>query len=247
MATFVLVPGAWMGGWAWKYLARRLRAAGHDVYTPTLTGLGERVHLARPEIDLETHLRDVVNLIEFEDLSGVLLLGHSYAGFVVTGVADRIPERIRNLIYLDTGVPSGGKSLFETVGTEFQQFVEAAAREGGDGWRWPLPPAEVLGSFVSIHGISADDLHWFYDKATPHPLGTVRQTLDLQHQGAPPFGRTLIACTSGRDESWPAAEQARTSPGWHYAEIATGHWPMFSTPERLAEILNEVAEGSPSR
>jgi pimeloyl-ACP methyl ester carboxylesterase len=247
MATFVLVPGAWMGGWSWKYLTPLLRAAGHDVYTPTLTGLGERAHLASPDVDLDLHLRDVINVIEYEGLTDVLLLGHSYAGFVVTGVADRVPDRIRNLIYLDTGVASGGKSVFETVGDEFRQMVEEAARASGDGSGWPIPPAETLGSFISVDGISDADLRWFYAKATAHPVGTLRQPLELQHQGTPPFGRTMISCTSGRSGPTPWAEHARTSPDWGYAEIATGHWPMFSTPERLAEILNEVAEGSPAR
>ena len=146
------------------------------------------------------------------------------------------------MIYLDTGAPTGGTSMFEAAGEQFQQFVEEAARRGGDGWRWPLPPAEMLGSFVSIDGIDEADLRWFYAKATPHPLGTLRQPLRLEHQGARPFGRTMIACTSGRDQPTVWAERARTSPEWGYAEIATGHWPMFSTPERLAEVLLSVAD-----
>ena len=117
------------------------------------------------------------------------------------------------MIYLDTGAPTGGTSMFEAAGEQFQQFVEEAARRGGDGWRWPLPPAEMLGSFVSIDGIDEADLRWFYAKATPHPLGTLRQPLRLEHQGARPFGRTMIACTSGRDQPTVWAERARNVAG----------------------------------
>ena len=113
MTTYVLIGGGWLGGWCWQRIARRLRDDDHDVYPATLTGLGERVHLASPQVDLETHITDVVNLIEFEDLHDVMLLGHSYGGLVVTGVADRIPERISELVYLDTTPLSDGGMLIE--------------------------------------------------------------------------------------------------------------------------------------
>src|SRR5687768_12643354 len=111
MTQFVLVPGAWLGGWAWRDVAERLRRAGHDAYPVTLTGLGERVHLARPEVDLEMHIADVTNLVEFEDLADVVLVGHSYAGLVVEGVADRIPDRVAKVVYLDTGPMPDGWSM----------------------------------------------------------------------------------------------------------------------------------------
>ena len=114
MATYVLVGGGWLGGWCWRPIARQLRADGHDAYPVTLTGLGERVHLASPEINLDTHITDVVNLIRFEDLHDVVLLGHSYAGLVVTGVADRVPERIAQLVYLDTGAFPDGTVLIDS-------------------------------------------------------------------------------------------------------------------------------------
>src|ERR671910_3846047 len=113
MATYVLVGGAWLGGWCWKPIARRLRDQGHDAYPLTLTGLGERAHLASPEVDLETHITDVVNLIEFEDLRDVVLLGHSYANLVVTGVADRVPERISRVVYLDAGPFPSDRAFIE--------------------------------------------------------------------------------------------------------------------------------------
>ena len=118
MTTYVLVGGAWLGGWCWQPVAHRLRDNGHDVYPATLTGLGERVHLASAEVDLETHITDVVNLIEYEGLRDVVLLGHSYGGLVVTGAADRIPERISQLVYLDTGPLPDGAVLIETFPPE---------------------------------------------------------------------------------------------------------------------------------
>src|SRR5918996_3185681 len=123
MSVYVLVGGGWLGGWCWQEVARRLREEGHDVYPVTLTGLGERVHLASPQVDLETHIADVVNLIEYEDLHDVVLLGHSYAGLVVTGAADRIPERISQLVYLDTGPIPNGTALIETFPTEGRSHI----------------------------------------------------------------------------------------------------------------------------
>jgi pimeloyl-ACP methyl ester carboxylesterase len=128
MATYVLVPGAWLGGWAWQPIARQLRDRGHDVYPVTLTGLGDRVHLASPQVGLDTYLADVVNLIEAEDLHDLVLLGHSYAGIVVTGVADRLPERIAQVVYLDSGPAPDGASFLDT------QEQRSSSTSNG---RWP--------------------------------------------------------------------------------------------------------------
>jgi pimeloyl-ACP methyl ester carboxylesterase len=144
MTSYVLVGGAWLGGWCWRPVTRRLREDGHDVYPVTLTGLGERAHLARPEVDLDTHISDVVNVIEFEDLSEVVLLGHSYAGFVVTGVVDRVGDRISRLVYLDSGPAPDGASFMDMQSREARQHIERRAAELGDGWRLPLPSWEEL-------------------------------------------------------------------------------------------------------
>jgi pimeloyl-ACP methyl ester carboxylesterase len=133
MATYVLVGGGWLGGWCWQPIARRLREEGHDAYPVTLTGLGERVHLARPEVDLKTHIADVVNLVEFEDLHDVVLLGHSYAALVVTGAADRIPERISQIVYLDAGTFPSGLALIDTFPPEARHHIESQVEELGDG------------------------------------------------------------------------------------------------------------------
>src|SRR4051794_12250519 len=172
MATFVLVPGAWLGGWCWQQVTPKLIAAGHRVYTPTLTGLGERVHLGRPETNIDTHIQDIVNVLEFEDIQDATLLGHSYAGFVVTGVAERVPARLRQVIYLDATVPKAGQSFFDGAGPVFQSVVEESARASGDASRWQLPPFEVIGQYTSIDGIDEAGRAWFREKSSPHPVGT---------------------------------------------------------------------------
>src|SRR5829696_5503835 len=140
MATFVLVHGAFVGGWCWRWVAPYLRGAGHDVYNPTLTGHGERVHLASPRVDLETHIEDVVNVLRYEDLSGVVLVGWSYGGMVVAGAADRAPERVSHIVYLDSDVPRDGDT---SAPRSAHAKLEALARAHGDGWRVPPEATRV--------------------------------------------------------------------------------------------------------
>ena len=166
MTAYVLVGGAWLGGWCWKPVARRLRDNGHDAYTVTLTGLGERAHLATPQVDLETHITDVVNLIEYEGLRDVVLVGHSYAGLVVTGAADRISERISELVYLDTAPLPDGTTLIETFPPEVREHIERQVEELGEGWRWPMPPQEELANFGSLEGVDDDHLRLLRSRAT---------------------------------------------------------------------------------
>src|SRR3954471_14095169 len=140
MATFVVAHGAWSSGWAWKKLRPLLRAAGHEVFTPSFTGLGERSHLATPEVGLETHIQDVVNVLFYEDLTNVILLGHSYGGMVATGAADRMPERIRKVVYLDAFVPRDGQSLNDLP--RRQEGGAAVGPPPADGWLVPpMPPS----------------------------------------------------------------------------------------------------------
>jgi pimeloyl-ACP methyl ester carboxylesterase len=140
MATYVLVHGAWHGGWMWGAVAQELRAAGHDVFTPTLTGSGERVHLMSPEIGLDTHILDIVNVFHYENLSDVNLVGWSYGGMVVTGVAEQVPGKIHQLIYLDCFVPENGQSLADVLGPEITAMAGQLAAAYGDGWRVPYFP-----------------------------------------------------------------------------------------------------------
>src|SRR5262249_26513263 len=138
MATFVLVHGTTGGGWVWKSIATTLRQAGHEVYTPTLTGLGERVHLLNREVGLGTHIDDVANLLRFEDLDNVLLVGHSYAGMVITGVADQLPDRIAHLLFFDAVIPENGESTLDLTAPESRKQMEERVRTSGDGWLIPV-------------------------------------------------------------------------------------------------------------
>ena len=141
MAVFVVAHGAWSAAWAWKKMRPLLRAAGHELWTPTYTGLGERAHLASPAIDLDTHIADVIGMLEMEDLRDVVLIAHSYGGMVATGVADRVPERIAQLVYLDAFVPRDGQSLFDLQPAEARTRMRELARTDGEGWR--LPPTQM--------------------------------------------------------------------------------------------------------
>src|SRR3954447_6789466 len=171
MATFVLVHGAWLGGWVWKEVAALLREAGHEVYTPTLTGLGERSHLANREIGLDTHICDVVQVLEYEDLWDVVLVGHSYGGMVITSVADCVPDRLAHLVYLDAFVPDDGQSLHDLVPTDGSTRDREMARREGDGWRIPLEEPWCMGT--------NDVLRWMHPYPTDQPLRSFDQPLYL--------------------------------------------------------------------
>ena len=164
MATFLVAHGAWSAGWAWKKMRPLLRAKGHEIFTPTYTGLGERVHLASPQVDLETHIADMLGVLQFEDLRAVVLIGHSYGGMVATGVADRAPERVAQLVYVDAFVPRDGQCLFDLLGAEGSARMREAARTVGDGWRTPpgpVPPGHLRGGHRLGHPTA-------YDAAAPH-------------------------------------------------------------------------------
>ena len=251
MTTYVLAGGAWLGGWCWQEVARRLREEGHDAYPVTLTGLGERVHLASPEIDLETHITDVVKLIEFEDLNDVVLLGHSYAGLVVTGAADRIFERISELVYLDTvPLPEGG-SLIEKFPPELRRRTEEQVEELGEGWKFPIPPQEELADMASLEGVDEDHLRLLYSRATPQPFGTYTQPLHLENPAREELPKVGIVCSFSLEQveemiaSGDPVFRGLDRPEWRFVELPTGHWPMFSRPEDFAELLLDLPSGKP--
>lgn len=236
MATFVLVHGAWGGAWSWnRFIAPVLRQAGHDVHAVTLTGLGERSHLASPEVDLDTHIQDVVNVIFYEDLSNVVLAGHSYGGMVITGVADRCPERLAHLVYLDAAVPSDGQSLADGSGPERRREREDLARREGDGWKIPPGPMQ------------SDDppeiVEWAQPRRAPQSLKTFTQPVRLT-RGETTLPRTFVYCSAGKPADSPAAARARrlqADPRWRYVELQTGHNLHYSAPAETAEILRRVA------
>src|SRR5829696_5267755 len=196
MTAYVLVGGTWLGGWCWQEVARRLRDNGHDAYPLTLTGLGERVHLASPEVDLETHITDVVKVVEFEDLHDIVLLGHSYAGLVVTtGTADRIPERISELVYLDSAPLPDGAALIETFPPEARQRIERQVEELGDGWRFPMPPPEELAEYGSLEGLDESQLELLRSRAVAQPFGTYTQPLRLDDPARETLPKVGILCS----------------------------------------------------
>jgi pimeloyl-ACP methyl ester carboxylesterase len=243
MTTYVLVGGAWLGGWCWQPVARWLRDNGHDAYPVTLTGLDERVHLARPEVDLETHIKDVVNLVEFEELHDIVLLGHSYAGLVVTGAADRIPERISRLVYLDTGPIPSGTALIDLFPPEARRHIEGQVEELGDGWRFPMPLPEELASMGSLEGLDDNLLKELRSRAVPQPFGTYTQPLRLENPVREELTKVAILCSFSLDQvkemiarDEPVFREL-VGPTWQFLELPTGHWPMFSRPEDLANML----------
>jgi pimeloyl-ACP methyl ester carboxylesterase len=248
MAKYVLVGGAWLGGWCWQPIARQLRNQGHDAYPVTLTGLGERSHLAGPEVDLETHITDVVNLIKFEDLRDVVLLGHSYAGIVVTGAADQIPERIAQLVFLDSGPVADGLAYLDTQSPEVREHAERGVRTHGDGWRLPMPSWDELENVhgASLEGLGEERRELMRSRAVAQPFGTYTQPLRLGNAGREVLPKLLIT------NSFPLAQveeliasehpwfRELAGPEWRFVELPTGHWPMFSRPDDLAELLIDI-------
>ena len=250
---FVLVPGACLGGWVWSDVTTALRSQGHDVYPVTLTGLGERVHLAGPSVDLETHVEDVVNLLDHEQLSDVVLVGHSYSGTVVTAVADRRPERLQAVVYLDTSPLPDGTAITDVQSPEQRELQRAATVADGDGWSWPAPDAQTLrsGVFGSAGGLSDEQLRELAERATPHPYATFTTPVRLGGDGPPPsVRRVAIFCADGGTDLATVRELiAAGHPGaaafadedWELHELPTGHWAMISLPDALAGLLHEIA------
>lgn len=237
MATFVLVPGAWLGAWAWRRVTPLLRAAGHDVHPVTLTGLGDRAHLGGASTDMSTHAHDVVALLEAEELTEVILVGHSYAGAVVTVVAGQVPERIAELVYLDAEVPAPGVSLFDSAGADYREYMEARARAAGDPTRMPFLTDDELDQFYGEHGLGGDDLRWLRVHAVSLPMGTSTEPVGPGPDLAA-VPHTFIRCTG---TPGPGLVEPGLA-GWEYAELPTGHWPMVTLPDELARLLDERAQ-----
>lgn len=234
--TYVLVHGAFHGGWCWRYVAEALTAAGHRVFTPTQTGLGQARHLLSRAITLDTFILDIAGLIEAEELNDVTLVGHSLAGVVISGVADRMPERIRNLVFLDAVLVDGGQSPFGVFPAEIADGRRRLAAEQGLGLAVPPPAVSALG--VPEDHPRAD---WLRRRLTPHPLGVYESTLTLRAPLGAGLPCTYIACTSPKYPVLDSSRRlARARPGWTWLEIATGHEPMVTEPEALARMLLRI-------
>lgn len=238
MAMFLLIHGAWHGGWCWKKVTPLLRTAGHEVCTPTLTGLGERAHLLSPEVTLETHVQDVVGVLEYEDFREVVLVGHSYGGMVITAVADRATDRLAHLVYLDAFVPQDGQALVELVGPTFSAMYEEQARTEGEGLRVPVPtPAPER------WGVTTEaDVCWMRPRIGAHPLKAFQQPVRLTNPAAAALPRTFIHCTDKPrgDVFAPFATRLRGEPRWRYHDLATGHDAMVTAPQEVAALLLEL-------
>lgn len=225
--TFVLVHGAWHGGWCWNKLTPMLRAAGHEVFTPTLTGLGERAHLLAPEIDLSTHITDIVSVLEYEDLHNVVLVGHSYGGMVVAGVAEAVGSRIAHLVFLDGFLPENGRAL-----TDYTPF---APQTRNDGWR---VPALDLSNDLGV--TDERDLAWARPRLGDQPLRTITQPVQLSTQIYNSFAKTYIQLS---EAPWfmEAAERAKRLGFHSYTLLTGGHDAMITQPQAVGEILLDIA------
>jgi len=231
MATFVLVHGAWHGSWCWKRVRKQLQADGHDVFTPTLTGVGERSHLTSPQVNLDTHVADVVNVIRWEELTDVVLCGHSYGGCVVTGVADRVPERLRALIYLDAFILENGQSLFDVLPRE--GAPASSATEPGDGWRVPPISAEFF-------QVNAADRAWVDRQCTPQSLATFSQRLRVDNV-FPASKTTHILATGFKEPPFTKFHEIAKRKGWKTVTVDCGHDVMLDKPAELTAILRDAA------
>ena len=231
--SFVLVHGAWHGGWAWQRVALLLRAAGHDVHTPTLTGVSDRAHLLSPSVGLSTHVTDVVSLIEAYDLSDVVLVGHSYGGQVVTRVADRIPDRIAKRVYLDAFAGDDGEAAIdlqpETVAGHYRESVA----ERGSGWLIPVRSLAKMGVTDEA------DVAWLTPRLTPHPWLTFTEPLRLTGAG-PGVPAEFIECVDWMRVFRGQRERAEAR-GWPVHELVTGHEAMVTAPKPLADLLLAIA------
>ena len=207
----------------WGRLAQLLRSQGHEVHAPSMTGIGERTHLASPDVDLSLHTKDVLQAIEYERLSDFVLVGHSYGGMVVSAVADRTPERIRSLVYLDAFVPQDGQALLDLARPEMREKILALP-----GWQIPPPPPQGM--------TDRDEIAWIEGRRDPQPAGTFKEKVSLQgnYRGK----RTYIFCSAYSPTTFaPFAAATKADKAWRYHELPTHHYPQISMPRETAALL----------
>jgi pimeloyl-ACP methyl ester carboxylesterase len=228
--TFLVAHGAWSAGWAWRKMHPRMAAAGHRLITPTYTGLGEREHLANPSIDLETHVQDVLGVIKFEQLDDFVLIGHSYGGMVATVVADRVPDRIHRLVYLDAFVPRDGQAMVDLLSADNAARVRAVVETGE--WRLPSNPIPP--------DTSPEDAQWMQSLRLPQPLKTLQTPVRLRN-GDTKIPRTYVyyTRTAAADPFRPFAERARQER-WDYHELDSSHSAHITAPDALMELLGSI-------
>jgi pimeloyl-ACP methyl ester carboxylesterase len=232
-STFVLVHGAWHGGWCWQRVADRLRSGGHSVFTPTLTGLGERSHLLRDGIDIGTHITDIVNVMKWERLRDVVLCGHSYGGFVISGVAEQMAAAIRSIVFLDAFLPNDGDTVQNLTSTAMQDVIRTALASGALGM--PPRPAEFF-------GVNEADRVWVDTLCTPQPIGTFTYKIALTGAREKIARKSYIRAKNYANPGFDrAAETVKADPSWRFHEVASGHDVMVDAPEHLSELLVEAS------
>lgn len=228
MQTFVLVHGGWLGGWCWRDVAKRLRADGHLVYTPTLTGLGERSHLMSPQITLKTHAQDVLNVLHYENLSDVVLLGHSYSGMVISQLYDLDPSRVGKLVYLDAFVPDGTQSLEDMVG----DVAFMAKRVAAHGFGWLNPPPGLDRWHISDPAM----IEQIAPRLTPHPFGVNREPVCFPE--TPGLPCVYVSLTRDQKPHFiRIADRLKLNPSWRHLDLNAGHMVMLEEPEKLSNLL----------
>jgi pimeloyl-ACP methyl ester carboxylesterase len=230
--TFVLVHGAWHGGWCWRRVSDLLEKKGHKVFTPTMTGLGERSHLIDPKVNLATHITDIVNVIKWENLNDIVLVGHSYGGAIISGVAEQVPESIGSIVFLDAFVPETGDSLATKASQPVREAI-AAAVQRGDTTMKAVPAA--------VFRVNEKDRAWVDAKCTPHPMATLTDQITLTGAREKVAKKTYI-----RAKGYPSVpfdgyqEKLKAASAWRSYEMPCGHDAMVDMPDRLTEILLEV-------
>ena len=236
MATFVLVHGAWHGGWCWSRVAPRLRAAGHSVFTPTMTGFGERSHLLTADVGLATNVTDIMNVLQWEDLHGVILVAQSYAGMVTTIVADRLPERISALIYINAFIPDDGISQNDMLPDWRREMIEEETARDPDAWRMPAPSPELIG--VTDPDVAA----WITDKMTIQSAKTMADRATITGAIEQITNRTFIRATGYRNSTFDATVKAyQEHPEWRGIELDTSHDAMITAADDVLRIFEETA------
>jgi len=245
VATFVFVQPAWMGGWCWNKVAAQLRELGHEVYAPTLTGLAERAHLASPDVGLTTHIEDVVSVVVFDDLRDIVLVGTSSGGTVITGVANRITDRIASLVYLDAFLPSAGQCTLDLLAGERRQALETLVETEGDGWlvpRFAPPPWPVILRGEVWQDTDESDVEWMLPRLRPPPVRHFTDPVQLEPGRTDGIELTYIRCSLRPPAPFDAAAaHARSTPGWRSIEIDTPHVPYVTHPNVVTETLVEIS------